>query len=164
MEDGDSYAANAAKKARSVAAADPAVAVLADDSGLEVTALGSAPGLLSARWATGPDGGPLDGAGLNTALLRRMEGLLPAERGARMVCAVALLLPGGRLVGGWGEVRGTIAQDARGEGGFGYDAVFLLPDGRRLSEVAPPIKDRLGHRGQAVRAVVPDLRRWLRLA
>lgn len=162
LEDCATYAGNAEKKARLVAAADPAAAVLADDSGLEVVALGGAPGLLSARWVTDPGGRPLDGPGLNAALLRRMEGLPPGDRRARMVCAVALLLPGGRLVQGWGEVHGVIAPDCRGTGGFGYDAVFLLSDGRRLSEVAPGIKDRLGHRGQAVGAVVPELRRWLR--
>lgn len=160
-EDGDTYAANALLKARPVAAADPAAAVLADDSGLEVVALGGAPGLLSARWAVTADGRPLDGAGLNAALLGRLSGLPAPERAARMVCAVALLLPDGQLLSGWGEVRGSIALEARGGGGFGYDAVFLLPDGRRLSEVEPAVKDRLGHRGQAVRALVPGLRRHL---
>lgn len=129
---------------------------------MEVAALGGAPGLLSARWATGRDGGPLDGPGLSAALLRRLDGVPAPERHARMVCAVALVLPDGRAASGWGEVRGGIAFDQRGAGGFGYDAVFLLPDGRRLSEVPLGVKDRLGHRGQAVRAVVPALRRWLR--
>lgn len=160
-EDGDTYAANAVKKARAVAAVDPAAAILADDSGLEVAFLNGAPGLLSARWAMGPGGAPLDGPGLNEALLRRLEGLSDSGRGARLVCATALVLPGGALFTGWGEVQGYIARDQQGAGGFGYDAVFVLPDGRRLSDVPPAVKDRLGHRGRAVRAVASDLRPWL---
>jgi len=160
VEDADIYAANASKKAHAAAIADPAAAVLADDSGIEVAALGGAPGIQSARWATAADGTPLDGAGLNAAL--RLDGVPEPQRGARLVCAVALLLPDGRLGTGWGEVAGHIAHDQRGARGFGYDAVFVLPDGRRLSEVGAAVKDLVGHRGQAVRGVVPELRRWLR--
>lgn len=162
VEDGADYAANAAAKARAAQALAPTAAALADDSGVEVEILGGAPGLLSARWATGPRGEPLDGAGLNAALLRRLEGVPPGRRAARLVCAVALALPGGRLATGWGELQGAIGPEPRGPGGFGYDAVFVLPDGRALGEVEPAVKDRLGHRGQAVRAVAAELRRWLR--
>lgn len=160
-ETGDTYEENAEIKALAAAAADPGAIVLADDSGIEVDALGGAPGIHSARWATGPSGAPLDGRGLNDALLRRLAGLPPQHRTARMVCAVALILPGRAPACFRGEVRGTIAPDQRGTGGFGYDALFLLPDGRRLSEVAPEVKDDLGHRGHAVRAAVPSLRAWL---
>ena len=163
-EDAPSYAANALRKAEAVAARDPQAAVLADDSGIEVEALGGAPGLTSARWATAPDGARLDGAGLNAALLARLGGLPAARRGARMVCAVALLLPGRPAVVGTGSVRGSVALEQRGRGGFGYDAVFLLPDGRRFSEVPAEEKDACSHRGGAVAAAAPALRAWLGLS
>lgn len=158
------YAGNARLKAWAVAALDVQAAVLADDSGLEVAALGGEPGLRAARWATGPGGEPLPGPGLNAALLARLGGLAPPARGAVMVSAVALLLPGQGLAEGRGEVAGRIALDQRGGAGFGYDAVFLLADGRRLSELQGAEKDRLSHRGAAVRAVAPALRAWLRRA
>jgi XTP/dITP diphosphohydrolase len=160
-ETGDTYEDNALLKARAVAAADPGAAVLADDSGIEVDALGGGPGVRSARWATAPDGRLLDGPGLNAALLERLAGVPAERRGARMVAVVALVLPGRPPVLSRGEIRGRIAFDQRGSSGFGYDAVFLLPDGRRLSEVPPEVKDALGHRGQAVRGVLPALRQWL---
>lgn len=156
-EDGGTYEANARIKAAAVA--DGRAAVLADDSGIEVAALGGQPGLHSARWARDPEGGQLDGAGLNRALLARLAGV--ADRRAAMVCTVVLMLPGGQLACGRGRVVGTVADDQRGAGGFGYDAVFVLSDGRRLAEVAGEEKDRVGHRGEAVRAVLPALSRWL---
>lgn len=160
-ETGTTYEDNALTKGRAAAAADPTAAVLADDSGLEVDALQGGPGVHSARWATGPGGEPLDGPGLNDALLRRLAGVPMERRSARMVCAVALILPGAPPACFRGEVHGFIAPDQRGSGGFGYDALFLLPDGRRLAEVGPEVKDALGHRGRAVRATVPSLRTWI---
>lgn len=163
-EEGESYEDNARRKAEALALRLPAAAVLADDSGIEVEALGGQPGPRSNRWVVGPTGEPLDAAGRNAALLDRLRGVPEAQRGARMVSCVVLLLPDGhgrRAVVGRGEVRGRIAREARGSGGFGYDPVFLLPDGRRLSEVEPHVKDLLGHRGQAVRAVVAQLGAWL---
>jgi XTP/dITP diphosphohydrolase len=159
-EDARSYADNARGKAEAVAARDPGAAVLADDSGIEVEALGGAPGLRSARWATAPDGALLDGAGLNAALLACLGDLPEARRGARMVCAVALLLPGRPAAAGAGEVAGFVAREARGAGGFGYDALFLLPDGRRFSLVPPADKDACSHRARAVAAAAPALRAW----
>ena len=157
VEYGDTYRANARLKAR--AAADGRAAVLADDSGIEVAALGGAPGIHTARWALAPSGAPLDGAGLNRALLARMGDL--ADRRAAMVSTVVLAIPGQAEVVGQGRVTGRLALDQRGSGGFGYDAVFVLDDGRRLSEVPGAEKDRVGHRGQAVRACVPALITWL---
>ncbi len=164
-EDGADYRANAEIKMRAAAALFPGEAVLADDSGIEVDVLGGEPGVRSNRWATGPTGAPLDGAGLNAALLARLQGVPEDRRTARMVCVVGLALPlpgpeTPRLVFGFGAVLGRIAHDARGVGGFGYDAVFLLEDGRRLSEVAAAVKDQRGHRGQAVRAVAAALADW----
>ena len=159
-EDGATYEENVRRK---LAAVPPAAAraVLADDSGIEVDALDGAPGLHSARFARGPAGKTLDGPGLNAVLLERLAGVPAPRRGARMVSVVALRLPDGRLVVGQGEVRGFIAVDQRGTGGFGYDRVFLLADGRRLSEQPAVVKDALGHRGHAVRAVAPAIAAWL---
>ena len=162
-EDGLDYRANAEIKVRGTAVRVPGEAVLADDSGIEVDALAGEPGVRSNRWATGPTGAPLDGAGLNAALLSRLQGVPADRRTARLVCVVALALPGAgtpRIVFGYGALCGRIAHDARGTGGFGYDAVFLLKDGRRLSEVAAAVKDERGHRGQAVRAVAAALADW----
>ncbi len=161
-EDAPTYRENVVRKALAARLADPGCAVLADDSGIEVDALGGGPGVRSARWATDPRGAGLSGAGLNAALLARLGGLPPERRAARMVAWVALLLPDGCRVAA-GSVAGRVAQAARGSGGFGYDAVFVLPDGRRLSEVQPAEKDMVSHRGQAVGGVVADLRRWLGL-
>jgi XTP/dITP diphosphohydrolase len=160
-EDAPSYEGNALQKARAVAALDPAAAVLADDSGLEVEALGGEPGLRSARWATAPDGSPLDGPGLNAALLCRLGCLPWARRRARMVCAVAVVLPGRPPVTGRGAVDGLVAAGARPGAGFGYDAVFALPDGRRFSGMPPEEKDAVSHRGHAVRAVAPAVASWI---
>ncbi len=159
-EDGANYEENARRKLAVVPPA-PGRAVLADDSGIEVDALDGAPGIHSARWARGPAGESLDGPGLNAELLRRLAGVAAPARGARMVCAVALRFPDGHVAIGSGEVRGLIASDQSGGGGFGYDRVFLLPDGRRLSEQPSAVKDALGHRGNAVRAVAPALAAWL---
>lgn len=164
-EDGATYGENAARKAAAAAAADPAAAVLADDSGLEVDALHGAPGLRSARWATTGRGEPLDGAGLNAALLARLGGLPAARRGARLVAALALILPGqGVPALGHGDVTGRVALQAAGRGGFGYDHVFLLPDGRRLADLPGPDKDAVSHRGQALAAMAGTLQAWVAAA
>jgi XTP/dITP diphosphohydrolase len=163
-EVGTDYAANALLKLAAAAALAAGEAVIADDSGLEVDVLAGAPGVHANRWATGPAGEALNGRDLNAALLARLEGVPDAWRGASMVSEVRLWLPAGssgRTVRGRGAVRGRIAHEARGSGGFGYDAVFLLLDGRRLSEVPAAVKDQLGHRGQAMRAVAADLLGWI---
>lgn len=165
VEDGADYADIALLKARAVAAVVPAGdAVLADDSGIEVAALDGEPGVRSNRWTVAPDGSALDASGLNAALLRRLLDVRGAARAAQMVCKLSLLLPEAeamQTVCGHGVLLGRIADEARGDGGFGYDAVFLLTDGRRLAEVGPRIKDRLGHRGQAVQSVARALSEWL---
>ena len=158
VEDGETYLDNALLKARAAAGGD--AAVLADDSGIEVAALGGAPGIRSARWALTPAGGEMSGSGRNRALLARVGDT--DRRDAAMVSNVVLLVPGLAPVVGRGRVEGTLAREERGSGGFGYDAIFLLRDGRRLSEVAGAEKDRVGHRGQAVRAVLPALMAWIK--
>jgi XTP/dITP diphosphohydrolase len=124
---------------------------LADDSGLEVDALGGRPGVASARY--GPDAGSrID------RLLDELSGTATADRSARFVCVVALALPGEPVRTFRGEVAGRILTSRRGRGGFGYDPVFWLPRLRRtMAQLSPAEKDRVSHRGRAL----ARLARWL---
>ncbi len=144
----DSYRGNALLKARAAARVARAWA-LADDSGLEVDALGGAPGVRSARY-----GGPgLDDAGRCRRLLEALHGVPPEKRTARFRCVVAIVDPAGGEHLAEGVVEGLIAEAPRGTGGFGYDPVFVYPPlGRTFAELAPDEKARVDHRGQAVRA------------
>ena len=156
-EEGDDYEANAVAKARAVAdgAGQPA---LADDSGLEVTALGGAPGPLSARF-----GGPhLDDAGRVEKLLAALATSGLTDRSARFVCVVALAFPGGEVITARGECAGRILDAPRGRSGFGYDPVFEVEgDTRAMAELSPAEKNRISHRARAFRALRESL---LRLA
>ncbi|MFA4944635.1 MAG: RdgB/HAM1 family non-canonical purine NTP pyrophosphatase [Lentisphaeria bacterium] len=151
-EDGETFAANAIKKAHAGAAA-AGLPVLADDSGLEVAALGGAPGVRSARYAGGGAGGAGDAANLRK-LLTEMRDV--ADRRARFVCVIAVAAPGGRLLGtAEGEVRGQLCRAPRGHGGFGYDPAFI-PDGfaETFAELPAATKNRLSHRANALRAAL----------
>jgi XTP/dITP diphosphohydrolase len=146
-EDGDSFAANALGKARAAARAlgRPAVG---DDSGIEAEALGGAPGIRSARYA-----GPAASDGENLAKLRAEA---PAGSGLRYVCVMAYAEPDGLEVTFTGTCDGTLAADARGTGGFGYDPAFVpadLGDGRTMAELSDAEKDAISHRGRATRAL-----------
>jgi XTP/dITP diphosphohydrolase len=150
-EEGDAYDANAIAKAEAAARATGCPA-LADDSGLEVDALGGAPGPRSARW-----GGPgLGDAERNALLLAKLDGVDDAERGARFVCVAAAATPGGRHATARGVCEGRIARAARGGAGFGYDPVFEVGE-RTFAELAPAEKDAASHRGRAFRALAPAL-------
>jgi XTP/dITP diphosphohydrolase len=170
-EDGDTFAANAEKKARGALAALHAAhhtdvfAVLADDSGLEVDALDGKPGVRSARFAADHGcsflGDSADQA--NNALLLTLLSPVPAERrGARFVAHVcAVVVDTGAVERAEGRVEGAIARDLQGAGGFGYDPLFLpaaIP-GKRLAEVSSADKHSISHRGQATRAVLAALAR-----
>jgi XTP/dITP diphosphohydrolase len=152
-ETGSSYAANAVRKARAWAAA-AGLPSLADDSGLEVEALGGRPGLRSARAAKGTD------ADRNRWLLAEMESLGGGERGrrARFVAAVALSVPGQWTVVREGVCEGRLAEAETGSLGFGYDSLFI-PDGFDASfgELPASVKNRISHRGRAVRALLEFL-------
>jgi len=148
-EEGQDYAANAVAKALAVVARHGVMAV-ADDSGLEVDALGGAPGPLSARY-----GGPgLDDAGRVDHLLAALTDVPEAERGAQFVCFAALVRPGGAAEIFRGECRGRILPARRGEGGFGYDPIFE-PAGHDVSmaELSADEKHAISHRGNAFRAL-----------
>ncbi|MBI3289573.1 MAG: tetratricopeptide repeat protein [Elusimicrobia bacterium] len=154
VEDRDTLEGNAEKKAVEAARACREWA-LADDTGLEVEALNGAPGVRSARWA-GPGCSDYD----NRAKLRReLAGVPAAGRRARFRTVIALSDPSGRRVEfAEGLLEGAIAEAERGGGGFGYDALFLLPDGRTLAELRAGEKNEISHRGRALRAILPHLR------
>jgi XTP/dITP diphosphohydrolase len=148
-EDGDTFEANALPKARTAAAATGRVAI-ADDSGIEAHALGGRPGVRSARYA-----GPCAGDAEN---LEKLMHEAPAGSALRYVCALAYVDPANGVERVFfGESRGRLAERARGERGFGYDPAFL-PDGdfggRTMAELTDDEKDRISHRGHAVRALL----------
>ena len=157
-ETGDTFLENALLKARAYAAWS-GLAAVADDSGLEVDALGGAPGVRSARYA-GP--GADDRANLDK-LLAALAGVPPARRTARFRCAAVLVDP---TMGEWhaeAAWEGRLLEAPRGGGGFGYDPVFL-PDGwdRTSAEVDQATKDAASHRGRAFRALRPAIEAWAR--
>lgn len=147
-EGGDSFQENARLKALAVARATGHLS-LADDSGLEVDALGGEPGVLSARF-----GGPEKTDAERTLfLLSRLEGVPPGQRTARFRCSVAIAEPNGSVRITEGVCEGRIALAPRGDQGFGYDPIFEIPSlGRTLAEIGPEVKNRLSHRGHAMRA------------
>jgi XTP/dITP diphosphohydrolase len=144
VEDGDTFEANAIKKATELALATGLWA-LADDSGLEVVALGNAPGVYSARYA----GEPCNHANNNAKLLRELEGV--ADRSARFRCVAALSDPSGRVDTVSGSCPGHIIDALRGAQGFGYDPLFV-PEGheRTFAEMGNEEKNQLSHRGRAM--------------
>lgn len=155
VESGVTFAENALLKARAVAGAT-GLPALADDSGLAVDVLGGSPGVFSARWAGRVDAEDKDAAN-NALLLAQLADVPDEHRGAGFVCAAALALPDGRTVVREGTVRGTVAREPRGTGGFGYDPLLVLPDGRTLAEYTPEEKHAISHRGRAFRALAEDL-------
>ena len=163
-EDGSTFAANAAKKASSYAWA-AGMHALADDSGICIDALWGKPGIRSARWSEderpGLAGKERDQAN-NEKLLLVLQGVFPEHRGAEYRAVVTLAGPDGTvLASAEGSCRGTIADAPRGEGGFGYDPLFLpeAAPGKTMAELTAPEKDALSHRGEALRRLLPDLRR-----
>ena len=152
-ETGATFAENALAKAVEAVQAT-GMAAVADDSGLTVDALNGMPGVLSARWA-GRHGD--DRANLEL-VLAQLADVPDDRRGAGFTCAAAWALPDGRSEVVLGEVRGRLLRAPRGTGGFGYDPLFV-PDGLQLTsaELPPEDKDRISHRGQALRRLVPRL-------
>ena len=157
VEDGKSFAENALKKARTLSDFSGYV-TLADDSGLEVSVLGGAPGIFSARYC-GEEGNDDKN---NKLLLRELSGVPQDKREARFVCVIALCVP--RALGGkdWlfrGECDGRIAFTPKGEGGFGYDPLFIYPPmGLTFAELDPEAKNQMSHRGKALRKLREELR------
>jgi XTP/dITP diphosphohydrolase len=150
----DTYLGNALEKARAVAAA-LGTSAIADDSGIEVDALGGAPGPRSARYA---GEGATDRGNL-AMLLGAVRDIAPAERTARYRCVAAIAWPEGRELHAEGVCEGRLLAGPRGSGGFGYDPAFV-PEGLdvTMAELAPEEKDRISHRGRAFRALEELLR------
>jgi XTP/dITP diphosphohydrolase len=154
-ETGSTFEENARIKAESYSRRTE-LPVLADDSGLEVDALGGAPGVRSARF-----GGPgLDQGGRNRLLLERLEHVTdPERRTARFRCVLAVARTGRTLATFDGVVEGRIIEEPRGKGGFGYDPLFFHPpSGCTTAELGPAEKQRISHRGQAIEAFLRALR------
>lgn len=158
VEDQPTFAGNALLKAHAAVAAT-GLPSLADDSGLCVDALNGMPGVLSARWS----GPPKDDDRNNALLLAQLEDVPDDRRGAHFACAVAFCYPIGE--GGvaehvvHGEMPGRIIRETRGSGGFGYDVLFVadehVAEGLTSAELDPAEKDRISHRGRALREIAP---------
>ena len=154
VEDADTLEGNAILKARAVCDFAGAAA-LADDTGLEVDALGGAPGVYSARYA-GPDASYADNL---ARLLAEMRDVPPSQRAARFRTVAAVCFPDGTSLSAEGAVEGVITTEPRGAGGFGYDPVFA-PDeagGLTFSEMGPAAKNAMSHRARALRALLERL-------
>jgi len=151
VEDGRTFLDNARKKALE-AHGHTGLACLADDSGLEVEALGGRPGVMSRRFA-GPGATYADN---NALLLEKMVDVPRERRRARFVCVAVLVAPDGRVHSTRGELTGYIAEAPRGAGGFGYDPLFYLPEyGKTVAELDAAVKNEISHRARAVAAMRP---------
>ena len=164
IEDGATFEANARKKAEHYSRLAPGKLVLADDSGLEVEALGGAPGVRSARYAADdspapPPGLPVDEAN-NSRLLRQLQSVPEDQRAARFVCVIAAARDGQTLAVFRGEAAGVILRAPRGAAGFGYDPLFYFSGlDKTFAELAPDEKAAVSHRGAAFLSFLD----WFRL-
>lgn len=155
LEDGETFADNALIKARATHA-QTGMAALADDSGIQATALGGRPGVRSARYA-GSDASDEENLHL---LLGELEG--EEDRSVAYVCAIAYIGPEGEELVIEGRCEGWLAEEPRGKGGFGYDPAFVpaeIDDGRTMAELTSAEKHRISHRGRAARALAARLGR-----
>ncbi len=157
-ETGETFEENARLKALAFARAS-GLLTLADDSGLEVDALGGAPGVRSARYG-GPHADDID---RYRKLLDALSGVPASRRSARFRCVIALAQPDGTVYTADGACEGEIGSAPRGEHGFGYDPVFIVAGygGRTMAELAPEVKNKISHRARAVMAARPALVRLL---
>ena len=154
-ETGTTFAENAMLKAKAVCAA-AGLPAIADDSGLCVNALNGGPGVYSARYG----GEGLDDAGRRRLLLQNLRG--QTTRAAHFTCAVACAFPNGDTLEAEGRCDGAIAFAPLGEGGFGYDPVFLIPEkGKTFGQIGPEEKSKISHRGKALAVFTEKLRAYL---
>lgn len=155
VEDGDSFEANALIKARTaMQASGGRCGGIGDDSGLCVDALGGAPGIYSARYS----GEHANDEANNELLLKNLANVPDGQRTARFVCVIACVLPDGREITVRGETEGTILRERAGEGGFGYDPLFLsTPYQKTFAELTPFEKNAISHRGRAIAALAMKL-------
>jgi len=155
-EDGDTFRHNAHKKAFELAQFSGHVTI-ADDSGIEIDALDGRPGVYSARYA-GLDGDGADAAN-NRKMIEELSGVPDALRTARYRCSLAVVRPDGEARYADGTCEGSIGHEARGEGGFGYDAWFVVADGtgRHMAQLSDDEKHAISHRGAATKGLLPLL-------
>ena len=152
-ENGTTFEENAVIKAKGIAALCDDI-VLADDSGLEIDALNKEPGVYSARYM----GEDTSYTVKNRNLVERLNGVPDEERTARFVCAIAAALPDGRVLQTKAAMEGRIGYEERGENGFGYDPIFVLPEyGKTTAELSAEEKNKLSHRGKALRLMKEKL-------
>ena len=154
-ETGTTMAQNARIKAEHCARESNLVS-LADDSGIEVDALGGAPGVLSARWVEGSDADRMH------ALLEKLRTVADNKRTARYRCAICVAFPGGKVLETEGTCEGKIAFEPRGENGFGYDPIFEIAEetgvpteyfGQTMAQIPPEIKAQISHRARAMKQI-----------
>ena len=149
MEDGKSFEENAVIKAKAICEMTKEV-VLADDSGLEIDYLNGEPGIYSARYM----GEDTSYRIKNQNLIDRLEGVPDEKRTARFVCVIAAAYPDGTVKTARGTMEGMIGYEERGENGFGYDPIFFLPEyGCSSAELSMEEKNKISHRGKALRAI-----------
>lgn len=154
IEDGSTFEENAMIKAKAVAECAPDSIVMADDSGLEIDYLNKEPGIYSARYL----GEDTSYRRKNADLIRRLEGVADELRTARFVCAIAAVLPDGRLLEHRGVIEGRIDYEEKGKNGFGYDPIFYVPEYKKTAaELSEEEKNEISHRGKALRAVREQL-------
>ena len=158
IEDGTTFEENAMIKARAVAGAAKEAIVLADDSGLVIDYLNGEPGIYSAR-CLGKD---TSYRVKNANLVQRLEGVPDEKRSARFVCAIAAVLPDGRELSTRGTIEGRIGYEEKGLNGFGFDPIFYVPEiGKYTAELSDEDKNRISHRGKALRAMREELEKEL---
>ncbi len=157
VEDGRTFEENACIKASAIQKLAGGI-VLADDSGLEVDYLGGEPGIYSARYMGEDTSYEIK----NQNIIDRLAGARGKERSARFVCAIAAALPDGQILTTRGVIEGEIGYKSAGEGGFGYDPIFYLPErGMTTAELSPEEKNRISHRGRALREMKEKLKEKL---
>ncbi|MFA5863667.1 MAG: XTP/dITP diphosphatase [Phycisphaerae bacterium] len=156
-ETGQTFEDNAIQKARYYATHFN-VLTIADDSGLEVDALDGNPGVMSARYA----GTPCNDQANNAKLIKELTGVAHEKRTARFRCVMALVDPGGNLIGTTqGAIEGIIIDTPRGQNGFGYDPYFFVPQlSKTTAEITREEKNKISHRGQATRKMHDRLKNW----
>lgn len=156
VEDGTSFEENAVIKAKAVAACAKDAIVLADDSGLEIEYLNNEPGIYSARYL----GEDTPYSVKNRNFLERLQGVPGEKRTARFVCVIAAAMPDGEIITTKGVIEGRIAQEEKGENGFGFDPIFYVPEyGCTTAQLSEEQKNQISHRGKALTAMKEELKK-----
>ena len=152
-ENGTTFEENALIKARAIMKLTGQI-TMADDSGLEIDYLNKAPGVYSARFMGHDTSYDIK----NKALIQKLEGVKGSDRSGRVVCAIAVCFPDGREIVKRGTMEGLIAEEIKGDNGFGYDPIVYLPEyGKTSGELAPEEKNKISHRGKALALIKEEL-------